>query len=357
MAAEHSIMAYPWFRGTAWTALIFGLMSQGCVKTGDREVIVYTSLDREFSEPIFDQFTKETGIRVRASFDSESTKTVQHATNILAEKRRPRCDLFWNNEILNTLRIDREGLLDTYRPKVAKDYPPAYQSANGTWHGFAARARILLVNTELVSTTEIPTSIFDLVDPKWNGRVGVAKPMFGTTASHAVCLFDALGEEKAGEFFRQLAESAQIMSGNKQVAVAVSRGQLAFGLTDTDDAIVEIEKGFPVKIVYPDQDEGQLGTLFLPNTLALLKDSPNNKLARQLVDYLLSPEIEKNLANGPSAQIPLNTKVNMDLRVLGPGQGKTASTAKAMEVDFDLATEKWDKVSSLLEQLFAKVRP
>ena len=58
------------------------------------------------------------------------------------------------------------------------------------------------------------------------------------------------------------------MSGNKQVAQAVAGGKLAFGLTDTDDAMIEIENGMPVAIVYPDQGEGQMGTLFIPNTLA-----------------------------------------------------------------------------------------
>ena len=90
------------------------------------------------------------------------------------------------------------------------------------------------------------------------------------------------------------------------MALSVAAGQLAFGLTDTDDAIEEVENGRPVAIVYPDQGEGQIGTLVIPNTLAIIKGSPNPEAARRLVDYLLSPAVEAKLAQGPSAQIPLH---------------------------------------------------
>ncbi|MEX0613127.1 MAG: iron transporter, partial [Pirellulales bacterium] len=71
----------------------------GCGKDDPLEVVVYTALDQDFSEPIFDDFARETGIVVRPKFDTESTKTVGLAQAILAERERPRCDVFWNNEI------------------------------------------------------------------------------------------------------------------------------------------------------------------------------------------------------------------------------------------------------------------
>ncbi len=86
------------------------------------------------------------------------------------------------------------------------------------------------------------------------------------------------------------------MSGNKQVALAVARGQLAWGLTDTDDAIIEVEKGHPVAIVYPDQSEDQMGTLFLPNTVSLIKHAPHAELAKQFIEFVLSSEVESQLS-------------------------------------------------------------
>ena len=329
-------------------ALCLVLVLSGCRSGSEPEVVVYAALDAEFSRPIFSDFTEETGIAVRPKFDAESTKTVGLTQLILQERKRPRCDVFWNNEILNTLRLPRQGLLEVYRPKIAGQYPEAFRSPQGTWHGFAARARVLVVNTELLSEPEWPRSIRDLADPKWRDRCGIAKPLAGTTATHAACLFAHWGDEEAKRFFRALkANDVSVLSGNKQVATWVSGGQLSFGLTDTDDAIIEKEKGLPVEIVYPDQEEGGLGTLFIPNTLAIIQGGPNPESARRLVDYLLSAEVEAKLAAGRSAQIPLNPNVKAKVRV------QTPQTVKPMQVDFQQAAEKWDAAAEFLRDEFA----
>ena len=191
--------------------------------------------------------------------------------------------------------------------------------------------------------------MLDLVAPKWNGRAGIAKPLFGTAASHAACLFSVWDEERAKLFFQEVRRNAKVKSGNKQVAEAVSSGELAFGLTDTDDAIIELEQGHPVAIVYPDQKEQQMGTLFIPNTVSIIKGGPHLDEARQLVDYLLSPEVETALAKGRSAQIPLHFQVDIKLRVESP------KTAKAMPIDFSAAADHWDLAREFLEELFLNV--
>jgi iron(III) transport system substrate-binding protein len=247
--------------------------------------------------------------------------------------------LFWNNEILNTFRLERAGLVWPYKSPVANVYPASARSPSGTWYGFAARARVLIVN----KNHRHPKSILDLTDPQWYDRCGIAKPLFGTTATHAACLFAAWGDAKAKDFFRDVKRNARIMSGNRQVAEAVSANQLSFGLTDTDDAIGEIAKGMPVEIVYPDQRQNELGTLFIPNTLALIKDSPQPKEAEKLLDFLLSPEVERKLAEGPSAQIPLQPGVEASSRV------KTAAQVRAMEIDWSAAAAKWEETARFLQ--------
>jgi iron(III) transport system substrate-binding protein len=307
---------------------------------------VYTALDQDFSETIFDDFTRESGIAVRAKFDAESTKTVQLTQAIISEAERPRCDVFWNNEILNTLRLQRQNLLRPYQSPAAAEFPANVRSPQGFWHGFAARARVLIVNTNQLPEERWPKSIRDLADPQWYERCGIAKPLFGTTATHAACLFSAWGDEAAKDFFVGVKNNARIMSGNKQVAQAVAGGQLAFGLTDTDDAVIEVERGMPVAIVYPDQKEGELGTLFIPNTLAIIKGALNPEAAEKLVDYLLSADVERRLADGPSAQIPLRPGVPASARV------KTPAEVRAMQVDWSAAAEKWDAAAEFLKSEF-----
>jgi iron(III) transport system substrate-binding protein len=79
------------------------------------QVVVYTALDDVFSEPILADFARESGIEVLPKFDAESTKTLGLTTDLIAEAGRPRCDVFWNNEILNTLRLEAKGRAEVDR--------------------------------------------------------------------------------------------------------------------------------------------------------------------------------------------------------------------------------------------------
>ena len=331
-------------------ALASGLL--GLAGLGDRveaadPVVVYSALDREFSEPLLKDYEKRTGVRVLPKFDVESTKTVGLTNLIAAEASRPRCDVFWNNEIVNTIRLKEKGLLEPFRPSRASDLPSTFRAKDGTWYGFAARGRILLVNTKLVAGADRPKGVRDLLDPKWKGKIGIAKPLFGTTATQAACLFAAWGDDKAKAYFRDLkANGVQVLSGNKQVAQAVGSGQIAFGLTDTDDAMGEVDAGNPVVIVYPDGGPGGIGTLFIPNTISILKGAPHKAAAEALADALLSPEVEAALAEGPSAQIPLLKSTEVKARV------ETPKTVRAMEVDFEAAAKVWDKAAAFLVSEF-----
>ncbi|MFV2065420.1 MAG: extracellular solute-binding protein [Pirellulales bacterium] len=347
-STEHTMKALVHMVTRTFTAgnLLLVLFCSGCWTAHESEVVVYTALDREFSEPILQEFEQQTQIHVLAKYDVESTKTVGLVTAIMRESSRPRCDLFWNNEILHTLRLQRAGILDAYLLPAAEHFPDNYRSPEGEWFGFAARARVLIVNREQVTEQEQPTSIHALIEEKWKGRVGIAKPLFGTTATHAAVLFSHWGAEPAKEFFAKVRDNAAVLSGNKQVALSVGRGQLAFGLTDTDDAIIEIEKGMPVQIVYPDQEEGGLGTLFIPNTLCLIRHSPNGQNARRLMDFLLTPEVETRLANGASAQFPLHDSVEQRPRVY-------QDSVRWMDVDFKAAAEAWEPAAEFLRQTFA----
>jgi len=313
----------------------------GCIRKSANEVVVYAALDREFSQPILNDLEQELGIRILAKYDQESNKTVGLVNELIQNQNRPRCDIFWNNEIMHTLRLQQLGLLDVYLSPMAKDFPDDFVSADHLWHGFAARARVLIINTKLIpDPKDYPQSIFDLVDPRWQGKCAMARPLFGTTATHAAVLYDSLGSEQAEQLMIQIAQNAGIEGGNKTVATKVASGVYAWGITDTDDAIIELENARPVAIVFPDQGGEGIGTLFIPNALGIIKNGPNPDNARQLVDRLLMPDVEERLARGPSAQIPLNPAVSFRSRVIPEDQ-----TIKMMEANFQRAAEQWESVS------------
>ncbi len=325
---------------------VLGLTAAACRTGTQPEVVVYTALDQEFSEPVLERFRHQTGIRVRAVYDIESTKTVGLYQRIVREREQPLCDVFWNNEIMHTVQLEEQGLLASYRPGEAERFPAQFVSPDGYWAGFAGRARVLLVNRQVLGGEPPPQSIRELADPRWKGRAGLARPLFGTTATHAAVLFDVWGEEEATQFFERVARQAAIYSGNKQVALDVSAGRIAFGLTDTDDAAMEIARGAPVYIVWPDQGPGELGTLLIPNTVALIKGARNPDHARRLIEFLLSASVESLLAQAASRQIPLGSNVTAGPDLVG------VQDVRWMEVDFRQAARLWPRAAAKLQELF-----
>lgn len=337
---------------------ILALALQGCGEPAPRAVL-YCAQDQEFAAGLLDEFRQRTGLSVAVKFDTEKDKSVSLYRELVQERSRPRCDVFWNNEILSTLRLAEQGLLDPYDSPARAGFPAWAKARDNTWTAFARRARVLLVNTDLVKEADRPRSLLDLTDARWCGRVVMAKPLHGTSLTQAVALFEVLGADKAKDYYRSLkTNEVQIAPGNKQVAEWVAAGRTprgqpaAVGVTDTDDAIALVKSGEPVVLVFADarrQEKDRMGTLFIPNMLAILKGGPNPSGARKLVDFLLSPEVEQKLATGDSHQFPINPSVKAVL----PAALTPAATAHAMQVDWARAAKMWEEADSFLRQEFA----
>jgi iron(III) transport system substrate-binding protein len=334
--------------------LVVALLFAGCSRSNPR-VVLYCAQDQEFAETVLGEFTKRTGVSVAPKYDTEAAKSVGLAAELAMEMKRPRCDIHWNNEILGTITLQRKGAYEPYASPAAEPYPAWAKPTDHTWTAFAARARVIVVNTRLIPEADRPRSIFDLTDPKWKGKVAIAKPLFGTTATQAATLFAVLGPEAAKDFYRGLkANDVQIVAGNKNVAEDVARGQYALGLTDTDDALGEMEAGKPLAMIFPDRDANlkypNLGVLYIPNTLAVVKNCPNLAGAKQLVDYLLGTEVETKLGEVPSHQIPLNPQVKAKLP---PGLA-TPEQVKVMKVDWEKAADRWEESQRFLADEFGR---
>jgi iron(III) transport system substrate-binding protein len=333
----------------------------GCPRSGpESRVVLYCAQDQEFAVLLLDEFQQRTGLSIAPKYDTEADKSVSLYQELMREKDRPRCDVFWNNEILSTIRLQKRELLAPYDSPAARPYPAEAKASDHTWHAFATRARVLIVNTRLVAEKERPRSLLDLTDARWRGRVTMARPQFGTSATQAACLFEVLGSKRARQYYLDLkANDVQLAPGNKQAAEWVGAGrtprgqEIVIGVTDTDDAMAEVRAGHDVAIIYPDRDApagSGLGTLFIPNTLAMLRGAPNPDGARRLIDYLLSAQVEKRLAEGESYQVPLNPEVKATL----PPAIETPRKVRKMEVDFPKAADLWEEVQTFLRREFAR---
>lgn len=310
----------------------------------DRTVTVYVSTDRVFSEPVLREYERQSGVRVNAVYDTEETKSTGLANRLLAEKARPQADVFWSNEPVRTLVLKSREVLAPYRSPSAEGIPAALKDPEGYWTGFSARIRVIAYNTKTVTAEDAPRSIFDLTDAKWKGQVAMADPRFGSTSFHVAALYALAGDEKMDEFFRRLkVNGVRIVDGNSVVRDLVARGEVKVGLTDTDDVNVAIEDGQPVGMVLPDRDG--LGVPVMPNMVSLIANAPHTQEARQFIDYLLSADVERQLAQSEAVQIPLHAGVQ------GPKNLPAIDTFRPMTLDYAKAAARVEDVTARLAAL------
>lgn len=294
-------------------AIVFGflmafvILGQHGGEEKERAVVVYTSVDQVYSEPVFEAFEKESGIKVLPVYDVEATKTTGLVNRLIAEKARPQADVFWSGEFSQTIVLKNESVLAPYQSPSASDIPAQFRDPEGYWTGFGGRARVFIVNTDLLTPSQYPESVYDLLDDQYMpSSAGIALPMFGTTATHAAALYSHLGDVKAHELFSSISRrGVRVVDGNSVVRDKVVDGELAFGLTDTDDACGPVESGKNVTIVIPDQGKGQMGTLVIPNTVALIAKGPHPEEGTVFMDYLLDRQREADMIASGWIQIPV----------------------------------------------------
>ncbi|HEB53597.1 MAG TPA: extracellular solute-binding protein [bacterium] len=293
---------------------------------------IYVALDQQFSEPVLNEFAAELGFPIRQQHDAENNKTVGLVTRILEDRDHQRCTVFWNNEVAHTVNLASKGVLVSYESPNAKDVPAQWRDPEHRWTAFAARARILVVNTELLpDRSEWPSSYKDLTDPKWRGRCAIAVPKTGTTLTHFTAMWKLLGDDGMEQWIRAMKDNdVAFLASNGATLRAVRDGNKAFAFTDTDDFHVARLHGFPVEAVFPDQRQGEIGTMLIPNSVALIAGGPDQEHGKRLIDRILARDTEALLAAAESAQIPLRDGIP------GPRDPSIKKVSEFRQMDWDI---------------------
>ncbi len=306
--------------------LAFVLTACGDKATRSRTVTVYVSEDQVFSEPILQDFARETGIKVKAIYDTEEAKSTGAMNRLLAEKNNPQADVYWANEPIRAEVLKQKGIAAPYVSPEAKDIPPVFKDPQGYWTGFSARARVLIVRKDL---PDKPRSILAYVDSLRRGRGVITNPLFGTTTSQVAALFTIWGDQPAKDFMSALQRNQTAVStSNGESADFVADGRFDFSLVDSDDVINRVRQNRPVVMIYPDQGPDDIGCFIVPNAVVLIQGAPHPEAARQLMDFLLTRETERKLAFADCAQIPLHPDVPT------PPELKHLRDIKVMSVDY-----------------------
>jgi iron(III) transport system substrate-binding protein len=288
----------------------------GKSKSEQQSVVLYTSQDQFYAEPILKEFTAKTGIQVRPVFDTESAKTAGLAHRLRAERDYPQCDVFWSNEEMHMHLLVRDHVI-----------------GSNDWRAAGYRTRRIVINTNHVSLTNA-ISLLSLTNANWSGHVALAYPLFGTTASQFLALREHWGADLWKRWCYGLVRNgAKIVDGNSVVVKLVGTGQAWVGLTDSDDIAAGKKQGFPIAEL-PLHSE----SVIIQSTLGLVRDAPNPANARILIDYLSKHETLQEMIKGNA------------LEGVAPGD----LARHTLQVDWDKALADYETFRNYLDLIFVR---
>jgi iron(III) transport system substrate-binding protein len=197
------------------------------------------------------------------------------ANRLLAERKHPQCDVFWGNEELRTCQLATQDV---------------FRETNG-WVAVGYRSRRIVINTNRLSLASAPRSLLELTNETWRGKVALAYPQFGTTATHFHALRQFWGDPTWQAWCRGLAANKPLLvDGNSVVVRTVGRGEAWIGLTDSDDIATAQTEGLPVAALPMSRE-----TLLIPNTVAVIRGAPHPQAAQRLFEYLQRRDVVRQL--------------------------------------------------------------
>lgn len=318
-------------------ALPVAILAGAC--SGGRDALtIYSGRDEALVAPILQDFAEETGVDVDVRYGESG----ELALLLNEEGDATKADVFLSQSPGPTAAVADDAGLAELAPDVLDLVDARWHGVDGKWVGVTARQRVLVYNTEMVSEAELPESVFDLVEPEFEGMVAVA-PTNASFQDFVTAMRQTEGDEATQEWLDGMAANgAQTYADNSSIVAAVGRGEIPMGLVNHyyNYRALEEDPSLPTRnYVFPGDD---LGSLLIDSTVGVLASSDHREDAERLVEFLLEADaqeffsretFEYPLAAGadPAEDLPPLEEVegfDVDLAALG-GLAETARMIEA----------------------------
>lgn len=290
-------------------AFLSVVLGMGGVLQAGEVVNVYSQRHYAVDEQINAMFTKATGIEVKVV----SAQADQLIERLKSEGENSPADVFVTVDAGRLQRAKSEGLLQPWRSEVLeKATPEGLRDPDGAWYPYTVRSRVILRATDRVGADELK-SYLDLADPKWEGRLLVTSSSSAYNQALLASIIASEGEAKALEWakgvVRNMARAPQGGDRDQIKAVAAGLADVClsntyyFGLLRNSKDPAERAAASKLSIVFPEQD-GR-GAQSNVSGAGIVKHAKNVENAKKYIEFLVSPEVQKAVANG-SFEFPVN---------------------------------------------------
>ena len=293
------------------------------------DVNVYTIWPENYARPMFQEFEKQTGIKVNFLRFSSG----EALTRVIAEKNNPRIDVLFGGPVETFAAGIKEGIFESYKSPSFAKLAPRFRQADGQWTAIADDPLVFMTNAEFLKTNNLkpPASWDDLLNPAYKNSLQMADARTSGTA--VTRIFSVLevndrNEDKAFAYLKKLRQNVQVYTkSGGGGTLPTGLGQAAGGIFFIVDALETKAKGYDVVISFPKEGIGSSA-----EAIALIKGAKNPEAGKKLIDFATSAAMQSKLSEYKVNFVPANPDVKTD-----PALAEVLKGAKIFPIDDEYA--------------------
>ena len=285
------------------------LAACGGSASSSNSITLYNGQHEQTTDALVARFEKLTGIKVNVRSDDEDV----FASQITAEGSHSPADVLFTENSPPLEYLQQKGLLAPVAPSTLAHTPSRYNSPTGHWVGVSARVSVLVYNTRLLTPAQLPTSVMQLADPKWKGKLAIApgETDFQPIVTSVARTYGNAAALRWLEALKANAGSAHSYPDNETIVDQVNRGQVALGVINQyywyrERAQVGASNVHSAIVHFAPRDPGYVIDV---SGAAVLKSSQHQAHAQQLLAFLVSAEGQQIIAHTDSFEYPIASGV------------------------------------------------
>ena len=243
---------------------------------------VYSGREEEFVASLFERFEADTGIHVDVRYGDSA----ELAATLVEEGDASPADVFFSQDAGSLGAVAEAGLFAEIDPETLNRVEERFRSPDGLWVGTSGRGRVAVYNTEALDASQLPASILDFADPRWEGRIGLP-PTNSSFQAHVAAMMLTIGEGPTRDWLEGLmANGVRFYEDNAATTRAVAAGEIEVGLVNHYYKFeVEAEDGsLPIANHY--FESGDPGSFVNTAGVGILASADHDEAARTFVDFV-----------------------------------------------------------------------
>lgn len=318
-----------------------GASDQNVSENNKGELVVYSSRNEKFVEPLLEKFEEETGITVKLLSGKDEI-----INKIKEEGENPHADIIISNDVGALEHLRQNGFLQGYDAEGVESIEEKYRAEDNSWYGLSARTRVFMYNKDLITEEEMPKTIEELADDKWKGQFAITRGGNGSMIAHVSALRKEWGDEKTLEWLTAIKENAAIITdGHGEIRRAVGSGEVKFGLVNNYYYHQQLNEPTDnnVGVIYPDQGEDEMGAFVNAAGVGFIKNAPNEENAKKFLDWIMLPENQREFSYA-SMEVPINPEVE------AVDEAAKITDYKVMDMPLRNLGDVWEDTRQLIEK-------